>query len=821
MNAIRLRAALAALLCATPAFSGDVVGLGESAHVSAPVAPAVVSSMPQFNAWLVSANSGLNLAPTDLAAISYAARPALAAAPVGAAVQFNAASGQIVITPQAATAAGVPADAAAPAPLAPAAAPTAAAASAAPGGAVVIPLSSLPHLRENLANSGAQAQAWMEALKNASDPQSVVASLDRYFDGSSLLDPRVHTLNVLSGQLPESVRTPYDESAAARQRAALLDWQHSPAKTYVLVNSYSFKDDGTPGLNYYDMRSLAQILWAAAPGTNVIFVTALPIDEAMIDHVLRGHPNAAEMRQRIHFVALGDSGTDFLSQKLLDPKHTGKLAEIRGLIDKIGAPAVLYPYMGGPYEWQIARELGIPDSVYAAHPSTIYWGTKSGGRKVFKAAMKRYAGTAKVRLKLSDGAEDLYDLESTAEALEALQTRHPEIVKVAVKLNLGSSGEGNIFPDVKGWPALTPAARLKALRDKLEGAKVGIPDDNGRIDSFASILKNEGAALEEFIPGIDRATFPSVQSEIRPDGSVRILSSHEQILVDRNTYVGATLSADAAYRKVLERAAYEVAVELAKRGVVGRLGTDFAAIKQADGGYDVYYIENNIRLTGTTHPLVAAAGLTGGEYDKDKGAIHAEGRRAPVRYKSMDHDVRPNLVGLGVDDFLSHFDKPENGDIVFDAQKRSGVLFHLVPAIKAAGNVGYTIIAESARAIAAIQDRLTQSLNRLELEYISGRSLEGMTYRSVPTDLRHDLEETAGHAKTVKSFRSFLDAHPEDLYRRGSSSGIVFHPAGYTVVGRTDAELEDLDAKARSLLSRFAESLIPSVTQGPAPKTGA
>jgi hypothetical protein len=755
--------------------------------------PQIVTGIPQFNNWLVSLNTNLNLAPQDLAAISYHASQVMVPTQVGVepapmSVRYDPVTAKIEFIPQAAqTALALPTPAA-------------------------IELSNLPQLRQNLEQSGEAAKGWLEGLKNVSDPQALAGSLNEYFDRSAKasapsalsFDPQERTAQVLSSNLPANVRPRSDDpEASARHKAALVAWQKSPNKTYVLVNSYSFKDDGTPGLNYYDMRPLAQILWAADPHVNVVFVTAMPVDEAMINHVLNGHKDAVEIRKRVHFVSLNDEGTDFLSQKLLDPKHADKLTEIRSAMERSGAPAVLYPYMGGPYEWQIAKELGIPDSVYASHPSKIYWGTKSGGRKVFKAAMARYTGTPTVRIKIADGAEDVYDVDNAAKALEALQKRHPELAKVAVKLNLGSSGEGNLFPGVWGWDKMTHEERKAALLKKLTDAKVGIPNEKGEIDNFETMMANEGAAIEQFIPGIDRATFPSVQSEILPDGSVRILSSHEQILVDRNNYVGATLSANKAYRKVVERAAYEAAVELSKRGIVGRFGTDFAAVPQADGSYDIYYIENNIRLTGTTHPLVAAAGLTGGSYDG--GALRKADERGSVRYKSMDHDVRPNLLGLDVDGFLAHFDKEENHSLLFDPDKRSGVLFHLLPAVKAAGNVGYTIIARTREAVQAIQDRLTESLNRLEVEYLSEKNAADLNTRFTGHDVREQLEEQIGHAVQVKQFKAFLDRHHEHLFGRGSASGIVFHPHGFTVVGANAAELDVLTGEANDLLDKFAQ----------------
>lgn len=766
--------------------------------VAAAAAPSIVTGVPQFNSWLVGVNSALNLPPQDLAAISFHASQAVGAG-AQMSVRYDAARGKIELLPLAQAKAGPGVQGI------PELAPSTLGAPSAS-----IDLANLPKMREDLARSGATAHQWVKMLSAVKTPADLELALNGYFDGSAAkaaaaFDPQQHTVEVLSNTLPSHVRPASDAGARARQQKALLEWHNSKEKTYVLVNSYSFKDDGTPGLNYYDMRPLAQILWAAEPGTNVIFVTAMPVDESMVQHILRSLPNADEVRKRVHFVSLNDGGSDFLSQKLLDDKHKGALRKIKQTMEHIGSPTVLLPYMGGPYEWQIAKELGIPDAVYAAHPTMFYWGTKSGGRKVFKAALKNYRGTKKVRIKLSEGSEDVYNLDAAALGVEALLKKHPDAKKVAVKLNLGSSGEGNIFPDVAGWGALSHEQRRRLLQEKLEEAKVGIPDETGKIDTFAEIIAKEGAAIEQFIPGIERATFPSVQSEILPDGTVRILSSHEQILVDRNNYVGATLSADKRYRKAVERAAFEAAKQLAERGIVGRFGTDFAAVPQADGTWDVYYIENNIRLTGTTHPLVAASGLTGASYKG--GKLRSSNDKGAVRYKSNDHDVRPNLTGLDVDGFLAHFDKPENQEVLFDPERRSGVLFHLLPAVKAAGNVGYTIIASSQKAVQAIQERLTASLNRLELEYLTGKGAQALRSANKASDLRDELDERYGHVKTVRAFKDFLKDNAKDLLQKGGSTGIVFHPHGFTVVGSDAADVARLERAAEGLLARFAVSM--------------
>ncbi|MBI3288700.1 MAG: hypothetical protein HYZ74_04200 [Elusimicrobia bacterium] len=758
-----------------------------AASVAPAGASAVVGDMGGFNSWLTSLNTSLSLPAQDLAVISYHAGHLVGGAGGPVNVTWDAAARKIRLAPQAAGYASLP----------------------------DVDLATLPQLRETLRSLDEGARRWIDGLKDVQRPETVIRALNDFFDRGGAesarmfaipsVNPLKRTVAALSSALPAALHPQYDEGAPARQKTALQAWQRSAKKTYVLVNSYSFKDDGTPGLNYYDMRGLAQILWAADPNVNVVYVTAQPIAESMIQHVLQGRPDGEQIRRRVHFVALNDPSTDFLSQKLVDPKHGRALAQIRGFIDEIGAPAVFYPYMAGPYEWRIARELGLPDSLYGAPIPLAYWGTKSGGRRIFKAVLSRYKGTPKVALRMADGEEDIYDMAGVVRVVERLRARHPDIKRIAGRLNLGSSGEGNTFPDISDLRGMSPTELHQALDAKLRAVKIGIPDAADKTDTFVDVMESEGAAIEEFISGIGKATYPSVQSEILPDGKVRVLSSHEQILVDGNNYIGAHFQAKQVYRKVIEAAALEVAKELAKKGVVGRFGTDFAAVAREGGGHDVYLIENNIRVTGTTYPLVTAIGLTGAKTDR-KGVLRRPVDNAPVRYKALDHDVRPNLIGLDVDAFLNYFNRPKNR-VLFDAATGNGVLFHLLPAVKIAGNVGYTIIGASAAGVQRLQKKLTRLLDGLELEYKGGAKPEKL--RFVPKDIRSQISEQIGHTREARLFREFLDKHPEILLTRSHTSGVLFHPTGYSVVGRNKMDVERLNRAAEQLLEQFYFEAVP------------
>jgi hypothetical protein len=647
------------------------------------------------------------------------------------------------------------------------------------------------------------------------DPEAVGRSLAEFFDAAAprRVNPFVRTTQAMAS----SFSLPLDASSKTRtpaaQKAALKAWQNSPRRTYVIVNSYSYRDDGTPGLKYYDTRGLAQILWAADPNVDVIYLSAIPFDKAMVDHVLQGRADADEIRRRVHFVTTNDDSNDFLTQKLLDSKHAATLTEVRDVIAKIGSPAVLYPYMYGPLEAEVARRLEIPNAVYGMHPSLAYWGTKSGGRRIFKAVIARYQGTRKATVRLADGVGDIYDMPTLVKAVERIRARHlkrtkTELPQIAERLNLGSSGEGNFFPKISDFSRLSEQERAERLRQLNLEKAIGIENPKtGRIDTFVDAMAAEGAEVAAYIPGIETANFPSVQWEIGPDGVARIVSSHEQILIDRNTYIGADYKANRAYRKVLETVALETARELAKKGVVGPGGTDFAAVPQKDGGWDLYLIENNIRMTGTKYPLITAQGLTGATQDS-AGVIRRPQDGAEVSYRTSDHDLRPNLAGLGVVPFLEFFDRPENHRVLFDRASLKGAMFHLLAAVQFDGNVGYTLIGSGVSQVRELQRQVSECLDRLEIERITGIKAENLQRRAVARDLREQINAKIGHAKQEKEFRAFLALHPEVAYSPASGRGIIFHPVGYSAIGRNQGDIEEMGRAARRLLAEFKAKAI-------------
>ncbi len=84
--------------------------------------------------------------------------------------------------------------------------------------------------------------------------------------------------------------------------------------------------------------------------------------------------------------------------------------------------------------------LGIP--IFANDPALEHLGSKSGSRHVF-----RDAGVS-----MPDGCEDLRDVKDMADGLVQLKRNDPSLRRATVKLEYGTSGEGNALFDFQGAP---------------------------------------------------------------------------------------------------------------------------------------------------------------------------------------------------------------------------------------------------------------------------------------------------------------------------------------------------------------------------------
>ncbi len=438
---------------------------------------------------------------------------------------------------------------------------------------------------------------------------------------------------------------------------ALSDLQSG---TILVLPSLSFPPEELRkiiGIQHYEERMLFMALLLDRPGLEMVYVTSGVLDSVVVDYYLSFLPDPRAARKRLHLVALDDTSPHSLSEKLLE--RPDKIEEIRSLLPE-GAFALTFNVT--EIEWRLMHQLGVV--VYGPHPDLRSLGSKSGSRRV-----AREAGVAVV-----PGAEDLTSVADVERAV--LSLAKDSASSAVIKLNNGFSGQGN---------AIVPLDRLRSPLPETETTFCASEESWA---SFGRKIVQDGAVVEQLIRGPGTSS-PSAQLRIAADGSIEVVSTHDQILggPDEQVYLGCRFPAHDSYRTEIQEAGRKVASVLSSKGVVGSFGIDFVV---TDGGAKTYMSEINLRIGGTSHPFYMARFVTRGQYDETTGGLVADGR--PKSYVASDNLKSESLIGLRPDRAI---DALARRGLAYDAVSRTGVTLHLLGALKDYGKAGCVAIADS------------------------------------------------------------------------------------------------------------------------------
>jgi PGM1 C-terminal domain len=406
------------------------------------------------------------------------------------------------------------------------------------------------------------------------------------------------------------------------------------------------------------------------PATRVVFLTSEPIPATVIDYylsLLSGVPSG-HARARLTLLSTHDATPVSLTRKLLDRPRL--LARVR---QAVGDPAQahLSVFNASADEVSLAVALGIP--LYACDPALGHWGTKSGSRRVFRAAA----------VPMADGAEDLRDLDEAAAALADLLSRQPTLRRAVLKLNEGFSGEGNAIVDLAGFAQAPHAATLRArLKPEAEDLDV---------DAFEALFRRHGGIVEAWIDGPDKRS-PSVQLRINPLGGVELISTHEQVLGGRTgqVFLGSRFPAEPAYACALHELALRAGAVLREQGVIGRFSIDFVSVREGPG-WRHWAIEINLRKGGTTLPYQMLQYLTDGSYCAEDATFRTP-LGQPRCYYATDNLVNPDYRRLVPQDLI---DLLVEHRLHFDETRQQGLVFNLIGALSEYGKLGLVCIAQT------------------------------------------------------------------------------------------------------------------------------
>lgn len=427
------------------------------------------------------------------------------------------------------------------------------------------------------------------------------------------------------------------------------------------------------GFIHYEERMLCLLMLLRMPLTKIIYVTSVPVASVIIDYYLHLLPGITgkHARKRITMLSCYDASAKPLTQKILERPRL--IEQVRENISD-PASAHLTCFNITTLEKTLAVQLGIP--LFGTDPDLFYEGSKSGGRKTFRAC----------GVNLPDGFEDLSTRDDVVHALSNLKRKYPSLRKAVLKMNEGFSGDGNAIYTYSG---LAVDDRLeKNVESTLSQHLQTVAKDLSEKLFFEKFFKM-GGVVEEFLEGDVKAS-PSVQCVVSPGKQIEIVSTHDQILGgdEGQVFLGAAFPADNQYNISLAVEGRKVARALADKGALGRFAIDFISVKQQDDTWKHYAIEINLRKGGTTHPFLMLQFLTDGKYDADTGE-YITGSGNKRFYFASDNVSSEKYVGLTPHDLI---DIAIFHSLMYDGATQEGIMFHLVGALSEHGKLGLVCI---------------------------------------------------------------------------------------------------------------------------------
>lgn len=449
------------------------------------------------------------------------------------------------------------------------------------------------------------------------------------------------------------------------------------------------------GADKYEERLLCLMIGQKDP---TVVVTSSQVAPELVRYYIglteKSLPAIKERIQSTYFFSTGEGVCCPLTEKIL---RQPALVEVLGELTK-SEGSTLQAIVGSDRIDQVARCLSVEG--VEAKSEHQYYGSKTGSRQIFHEAGIPYPVGVPHPL---GGDHDLLDHQQYLRSVEALVESMARLMEQGdgvyfkewiVKLNEGFSGKGNARLTLQETESGMQGLPLRrALTADL--ARV-IPEHTEMTsEDFLSAIPRLGVVAEAFIEG-QTVRSPSYQGFISEAGEVTSISTHEQIL-NGQVYAGCQFPADPRYSETLMTHGHKVGQALAKEGVKGHFAVDFLAV-ESGGPWQLYGLETNLRLSGTSYPMAALSGLTKGRFD---GAQFVTKKGQTRCYVASDLVEVPSLKGTKVEEFLKIV---QNSPFHWDQETERGVVVYLLGNLEAYGRFGAVFMEKTPDAALKLKD---------------------------------------------------------------------------------------------------------------------
>jgi uncharacterized protein with von Willebrand factor type A (vWA) domain len=268
-------------------------------------------------------------------------------------------------------------------------------------------------------------------------------------------------------------------------------------------------------VSFYEQRQLYNLLMLKNPKVRVIFLSSMPIDEAIVQYYWKfcsSSVSLEDFQSRLSLISPMDSRSISLVEKILSrPLLVQKMKKLNRNSER----TCLVCSVSSEYEVKLCEQLDC--LLLGFDPKQNYFGTKDGSKKIFRMAKIPFPESSPLC------KNEISFYEETIDLIE----RNEKVSMLVVKLNDSFSGKGNAIMELRHLREFMKKnkERNKIIEElKEECSRLTFSADTNW-ESFRKRINDMGVISEVFVDSVE---CPSGQGYVE-NGKITMVSTHDQV----------------------------------------------------------------------------------------------------------------------------------------------------------------------------------------------------------------------------------------------------------------------------------------------------